>query len=76
MERINNINSLEIMQVIGSTMGIEPAQCDCVKAQDHEKAGREERVFGAVSSLAVVLGISRKVDRDDYKRNQSIMLKK
>ena len=67
---------MEITQVFGSAVGIEPAQCDCVKGQDHEKAGREERVFRAVSSLAVALGISRKVKRDDYKRDQSIMLKK
>lgn len=47
---------------------LNPAQADCVKARDHEKAQREETVFGVMFILAVVQGIIRKVGRDDYKK--------
>ena len=41
-----------------------------------KRQGGKKECLGAVSSLAVALAISRKVKRDDYKRDQSIMLKK
>lgn len=66
MERLSNV--LEIMQLFGKCNRNWTQLSLTVKARDHEKAQREETVFGAMFILAVVQGLSRKVGRDDYKK--------